>query len=36
VDGRTIRLTLGGLGLLALAGIAYQLTRRRRKLGAPV
>jgi hypothetical protein len=36
VDGRTIRLTLGGLGLLVLGGIAYQLTRRRRKLAAPV
>ncbi|MGH3287586.1 MAG: choice-of-anchor P family protein [Streptosporangiaceae bacterium] len=35
VDGRTIRLTLGGLGLLILGGIAYQLTRRRRKLAAP-
>jgi hypothetical protein len=34
VDGRTIRLTLGGLGLLLLGGIAYQLTRRRRKLAA--
>jgi hypothetical protein len=36
VNDRTMRLTLGGLGLLVLAGIAYQLTRRRRKLAAPV
>ena len=35
VNGRTIRLTLGGLGLLLLGGIAYQLSRRRRKLAAP-
>ena len=35
VNGRTIRLTLGGLGLLVLGGIAYQLTRRRRKMAAP-
>jgi hypothetical protein len=33
--GRTMRLTLGGLGLLLLGGIAYQLSRRRRKLAAP-
>jgi cytochrome c-type biogenesis protein CcmH/NrfF len=36
VNGRTMRLTLGGLGLLVLGGIAYQLTRRRRKLATPV
>ncbi|MGI8445723.1 MAG: choice-of-anchor P family protein [Streptosporangiaceae bacterium] len=36
VNDRTMRLTLGGLGLLVLGGIAYQLTRRRRKLAAPV
>lgn len=36
VNDRTMRLTLGGLGLLVLGGIAYQLTRRRRKLSAPV
>ena len=35
VNGRTIRLTLGGLGLLVLGAIAYLLTRRRRKLAAP-
>ena len=35
VNGRLIRLTLGGLGLLALGGIAYALSRRRRKLAAP-
>ena len=35
VSGRTIRLTLGGLGLLLLGGIAYLLTRRRRKQAAP-
>lgn len=35
VNDRTMRLTLGGLGLLVLGGIAYQLTRRRRKLAAP-
>ena len=29
-----LRLTLGGLGLLVLGGIAYLLTRRRRKLAA--
>ena len=34
VNGRLIRLTLGGLGLLVLAGIAYQLSRRRRKMTA--
>lgn len=34
VNNRTMRLTLGGLGLLVLGGIAYQLTRRRRKLTA--
>ena len=31
VGGATIGLTLGGLGLLVLGGIAYRLTRRRRK-----
>ena len=36
VNGRLIRLTLGGLGLLVLAGIAYQLSRRRRKMTAAV
>jgi hypothetical protein len=35
VSGATIRLTLGGLGLLLLGGIAYLLTRRRRKMAAP-
>jgi hypothetical protein len=35
VSGATIRLTLGGLGLLVLGGIAYLLTRRRRKMAAP-
>ena len=35
VSGTTIRLTLGGLGLLVLGGIAYLLTRRRRKMAAP-
>jgi hypothetical protein len=35
VSGRTIRLTLGGLGLLLLGGIAYLLSRRRRKQAAP-
>lgn len=35
VNGRLIRLTLGGVGLLVLGGIAYQLSRRRRKLAAP-
>ncbi|MDX6337036.1 MAG: hypothetical protein QOG05_4376 [Streptosporangiaceae bacterium] len=35
VSGRTMRLTLGGLGLLLLGAIAYQLSRRRRKLAAP-
>ena len=35
VNGRLIRLTLGGVGLLVLGGIAYQLTRRRRKMAAP-
>jgi hypothetical protein len=35
VSGRTMRLTLGGLGLLLLGGIAYLLTRRRRKQAAP-
>ena len=35
VSGATIRLTLGGLGLLVLGGIAYRLTRRRRKMAAP-
>jgi hypothetical protein len=35
VDGRTIRLTLGGLGLLLLGVIAYLLARRRRKPAAP-
>jgi hypothetical protein len=34
VSGATIRLTLGGLGLLVLGGIAYRLTRRRRKIAA--
>jgi len=34
VNGRTLRLTLGGVGLLLLGGIAYQLTRRRRKMAA--
>jgi hypothetical protein len=36
VNGRLIRLTLGGVGLLVLGGIAFQLSRRRRKLAAPV
>jgi hypothetical protein len=35
VNGRLIRLTLGGVGLLVLGGIAYQLSRRRRKLATP-
>ena len=35
VNGSTIRLALGGLGLLVLGGIAYALTRRRRKMAAP-
>jgi hypothetical protein len=35
VNGSTIRLTLGVLGLLVLGGIAYALTRRRRKMAAP-
>ena len=35
LNGRTIRLTLGGLGLLVLGAVAYLLTRRRRKLAAP-
>jgi hypothetical protein len=35
VNGATVRLTLGGLGLLVLGGIAYRLTRRRRKMAAP-
>jgi hypothetical protein len=35
VSGATIRLTLGALGLLVLGGIAYLLTRRRRKTAAP-
>jgi hypothetical protein len=35
VNGRTIRLTLAGLGLLVLGGIAYGLSRRRRKVTAP-
>ena len=34
VNGRLIRLSLVGLGLLVLAGIAYQLSRRRRKMAA--
>lgn len=34
VNGATVRLTLGGLGLLVLGGIAYRLTRRRRKMAA--
>ncbi len=32
VNGAMIGLTLGGLGLLVLGGIAYRLTRRRRKM----
>ena len=36
VNGRMIRLTLGGLGLLVLGGIAYRLTRHRRRLTATV
>ena len=32
VSGVMIRLILGGLGLLVLGGIAYRLTRRRRKM----
>jgi hypothetical protein len=35
VNGATVGLTLGGLGLLVLGGIAYGLTRRRRKQAAP-
>ena len=35
VSGATIRLTLGGLGLVVLGGVAYLLTRRRRKMAAP-
>jgi hypothetical protein len=35
VNGATIGLTLSGLGLLVLGGIAYLLTRRRRKMAAP-
>ena len=35
VNGATVGLTLGGLGLLVLGGIAYLLTRRRRKMAAP-
>ena len=34
INGATVRLTLGGLGLLVLGGIAYRLTRRRRKMAA--
>ena len=34
VSGATLGLTLGGLGLLVLGGIAYRLTRRRRKQAA--
>jgi hypothetical protein len=34
VSGTTIRLTLGGLGLLVLGGIVYGLSRRRRKMAA--
>lgn len=34
LNGATIPLTLGGLGLVMLGGIAYRLTRRR-KLAAP-
>jgi hypothetical protein len=34
-SGQTMRLVLGGLGLLLLGGIAYQLSRRRRKQAAP-
>ena len=34
MNGRLIRLSLVGLGLLVLAGIAYQLSRRRRKMAA--
>jgi hypothetical protein len=34
-NGRLIRLTLGGLGLLVLGGVAYYLSRRRRNLAAP-
>ena len=34
VSGATLRLTLGGLGLLVLGGIAYRLARRRRKMAA--
>jgi hypothetical protein len=35
VNGTTIGLTLGGLGLLVLGAIAYGFTRRRRKMAAP-
>ena len=35
VSGATVGLTLGGLGLLVLGGIAYRLSRRRRKQAAP-
>ena len=35
VSGATIRLTLGGLGLLVLGGIVYGLSRRRRKMATP-
>ncbi len=35
VNGRLMRLTLGGVGLLVLGAIAYQLSRRRRKTAAP-
>ena len=33
--GQTMRLALGGAGLLVLGGIAYLLTRRRRQQAAP-
>jgi hypothetical protein len=32
--GRTMRLTLGGLGLLVLGGVAYQLSKRRKLAAA--
>ena len=35
VNGETMRLALGGAGLLVLGGIAYLLTRRRRQQAAP-
>ena len=35
VNGETMRLALGGAGLLVLGGVAYLLSRRRRQQAAP-